>query len=168
MNAITPRLLHFHPARQALDDRRWHCAITHWQEEHIARDNLAAQEGFLPWLPVEIVRVRPHRGPFVDKLQPLFPGYIFIGVKIGLDASPIASTRGIRDICRPAGADEPCPLHPRAMRALAELWQFLDEQGGWIDWRPHDEPERRPGGWRRVDRNRLAAELGLAPEGRAA
>lgn len=168
MNAISiqPHHLHFHPPRPLLDDLLWYCAATHWGEEHIARDDIAEIDGMTPWLPVEVVTVRPHRGSAVERIRPLFPGYILVGLEPGMDIGPAAAVRSIREIRRPVGAPEPTPLHKRAIKALTVLWDMLDDAGGWIDRRPKAQPisSRRGTVLTWDERGQLANILGMQPQ----
>jgi len=54
----------------------WYLAATKPRQEDRARDNLERQ-GFVAQLPRIVVR-KLSRGAWADKIDPLFPGYIFV------------------------------------------------------------------------------------------
>ena len=55
---------------------QWYVAATKPRQEDRARDNLERQ-GFVAHLPRIVVR-KLSRGAWADKIEPLFPGYIFV------------------------------------------------------------------------------------------
>jgi len=77
----------------------WAVAATHPCKEHIALEHLARQ-GFETYCP-KIRGLARHGRRYVDKLRPLFPGYLFVEVPRRRTAwRPILSTYGIKTIIR--------------------------------------------------------------------
>ena len=94
---------------------RWAVATTHPSKEHIALEHLARQ-GFETYSPRIRGRVR-HGRRYVDKLRPLFPGYIFVDVPLRrAEWRPILSTYGIKTIIRFGG--EPAMLDDEFIETL--------------------------------------------------
>ncbi|MCH8240627.1 MAG: transcriptional activator RfaH [Proteobacteria bacterium] len=94
---------------------RWAVAMTHLGKEHIALEHLARQ-GFETYCPRIAKRVR-HGRRYVDKLHPLFPGYLFVEVPLHrAQWRPILSTYGIKTIIRFGG--EPAMLGDEFIEAL--------------------------------------------------
>jgi transcriptional antiterminator RfaH len=98
-----------------LHHRRWAVATTHPSKEHIALEHLTRQ-GFETYCPRIRRRVR-HGRCYVDKLRPLFPGYVFVEVPLRLaEWRPILSTYGIKTIIRFGG--EPAMLNDEFIETL--------------------------------------------------
>jgi len=72
----------------------WYAVQTKSRQENIAKENLINQSFsvFLPTLRVPVQR----RGKWLIRIEPLFPGYLFIELDIGVqNTSSIRSTRGV-------------------------------------------------------------------------
>jgi len=94
---------------------RWAVAATHPSKENLALEHLARQ-GFETYCPR--IRRRVHQGRrYMDKLRPLFPGYVFVEVPLRrAEWRPILSTYGIKTIIR--FGDEPAMLDDEFIEAL--------------------------------------------------
>ena len=79
--------------------KRWYLLKTKAREELRAQENLNNQH-FLTYLPQIRVYGRV-RGKTKDRIEPLFPGYLFILLDVEADNwAPIRSTRGVLQIVR--------------------------------------------------------------------
>jgi len=98
-----------------IDRGRWAVAATHPSKEHLALKHLARQ-GFETYCP-RIRRRVCHGRRYVDKLRPLFPGYVFVEVPLRrAEWRPILSTYGIKTIIRFGG--EPAMLDDKFIETL--------------------------------------------------
>ena len=80
----------------------WHLLSIKPNCHKIAEDNLTRQ-GFNVFFPKHIVTVR-NRNRFLDRLQPLFPGYVFAEVsKHSYDVTVLNNTRGVNKIVSSTG-----------------------------------------------------------------
>lgn len=78
---------------------RWFVVNTHTHKEHIALENLLKQ-GFTSYCPLMRRRIK-HARRSQDVLRPLFPGYVFVQAKLGIQAwRPILSTIGVKTLIR--------------------------------------------------------------------
>lgn len=95
---------HFEPSSGAL---RWYLAQLKPNGANLALRNLARQ-GFRTFLPLTHETER-HRGRFVSRKRPLFPGYVFVGVPPAMARwRAINSTQGVSRLVS-FGAD-PTPV----------------------------------------------------------
>ena len=86
----------------------WYVVATRPRQESIARDHLARQ-GYRVLLP-EISLKKRCQSRWVQVVEPLFPGYLFVQLAFGQDdAAPIRSTRGCRDLVRFGEHHPPVP-----------------------------------------------------------
>lgn len=77
----------------------WYAVFTKPHKEGVARDNLQRQ-GFTAYLP-RIRQPRYRRGQWVGTIEPLFPRYLFVQLRLGVhDISPIRSTLGVTGLVR--------------------------------------------------------------------
>ena len=77
----------------------WYVVATRPKQESIARDHLARQ-GYRVLLPEISLKKRRH-SRWVEVIEPLFPGYLFVRIAFGQDdPAPIRSTRGCHDLVR--------------------------------------------------------------------
>jgi transcriptional antiterminator RfaH len=77
----------------------WYAVFTKPRKEGVARDNLERQ-GFTAYLP-RIRQPRHRRGQWVEAIEPLFPRYLFVQLRLGVhDISPIRSTLGVTGLVR--------------------------------------------------------------------
>ncbi len=91
--------------------KRWYAIHTKPRQEALAAENLRRQafEIFLP----RIKQRRRHRRQWQEKVEPLFPRYLFIRLDLGNDnIAPIRSTYGVSKLVSFAGqpATVPDPL----------------------------------------------------------
>ncbi len=78
---------------------RWYAVFTKPRQEHVAEEHLERQ-AFTVWLPRLEHSVR-HRGRWVDRIEPLFPRYLFLQADAAdQDLSTIRSTRGVTGLVR--------------------------------------------------------------------
>lgn len=76
---------------------RWIAVNTHPHREQFAIENLERQE-FVAYCPLVRKRIR-HARRVHDTKRPLFPGYVFVEIRRGLERwRPITSTYGVRSI----------------------------------------------------------------------
>jgi transcriptional antiterminator RfaH len=81
---------------------RWYAALCKPRQEEIAEVNLAFQ-GFTVYLPRYKSKCR-RAGRWVDRIEPLFPRYVFVGASVELQSvAPIRSTRGVCGLVRFGG-----------------------------------------------------------------
>lgn len=79
--------------------RMWYLVYSKPCQECIAHDNLVRQ-GYETYLP-RIQTYKRRAGRYVDIIEPMFPGYLFIHLDLQADNwSPIRSTRGVSMIVR--------------------------------------------------------------------
>lgn len=77
----------------------WYLAHTKVRQELVAQANLERQ-GFEVYLPM-IAAARRRAGRWLAAVEPLFPGYLFVSLDLGLDnISSIRSTRGVNSLVR--------------------------------------------------------------------
>lgn len=86
----------------------WYAIHTKPRSEEIAEENLVRQ-GFETYLPRCVVS-RRNRGKWVDRIEPLFPRYLFIRLDLERDnVAPIRSTRGVVGLVRFSNTPAPVP-----------------------------------------------------------
>lgn len=86
----------------------WLLVATKPRSETLARTHLENQ-GFRVCLPTVSLRKR-RRGQWQSVTEPMFPGYVFVGVRLGHhDIAPIRSTIGCRQLVRFGGQLVPLP-----------------------------------------------------------
>lgn len=86
----------------------WLLVATKPRSEFVARQHLERQ-GFQVCLPQITLRKR-QRGAWQQLTEPMFPGYLFVGVVLGgQDIAPIRSTQGCRELVRFGGQLIPIP-----------------------------------------------------------
>jgi len=79
--------------------RNWYLIYTKPRSEQLAEENLRRQL-YITYLPFVKV-VRRHRGKYSDRVEPMFPRYLFIQLNHTTDNwSPIRSTMGVSSIVR--------------------------------------------------------------------
>lgn len=104
--------------------RQWYLVYTKPKKEAIAKYNLQRQ-GFEIFLPL-IQQERRRRGRWVKVIEPLFPSYLFIRLKLGHDnLSSIRSTIGVRGLVR--FSEEPAVV-PESI--VTSLKLTVDESSG--------------------------------------
>ncbi|MCC5886621.1 MAG: transcriptional activator RfaH [Gammaproteobacteria bacterium] len=89
---------------------RWYAVFAKPRQEDVAEEQLQRQN-FTVWLPRLEHSVR-YRGRWVDRIEPLFPRYLFLRADPGeQDLSTVRSTRGVTGLVRqgiePAVVPEP-------------------------------------------------------------
>jgi transcriptional antiterminator RfaH len=103
--------------------KEWLIAQTKPRAEALAMEHLQRQ-GFVPYLP-RINRTVRHAGKFKTRLEPLFPGYIFIGLtRRSAGWRSVNGTRGVVRIL--ASGDGP---HRVDMGFMLELFGITDAEG---------------------------------------
>jgi len=86
----------------------WYAVHTKARDEELADENLTRQ-GFQTFLP-RIKVPKRRRGRWIEAIEPLFPGYLFILLDLTRqDSSPIRSTRGALGLVRFGGEPAPVP-----------------------------------------------------------
>lgn len=91
-----------------MDDVSWLLVATKARGEFVARQHLERQ-GFEVCLPQITLRKRK-KGIWQQVDEPMFPGYLFVGVVLGeQDIAPIRSSQGCRQIVRFGGQLVPLP-----------------------------------------------------------
>jgi len=91
-----------------------------------------ANQGYHIFRPLARVRGR-RNGKAVDRVESLFPRYLFIELEAGTDNwAPIRSTRGVSGIVR--FGQQPAPV-PNGV--IQELRERITDGAGTIDLRPH-------------------------------
>ena len=86
-------------ARERTRMDRWYAVFTKPRQEDAAVEHLERQE-FSVWLP-KIEHAVRHRGRWVDRIEPLFPRYLFLQADAGeQDLSTVRSTRGVTGLVR--------------------------------------------------------------------
>ena len=79
--------------------KRWYLVHTKLRKEMVAEQNLQRQncEVYLPC----IQQPRHRRGRWIDVIEPLFPRYLFVRLRLGYDnIGSIRYTTGVRDLVR--------------------------------------------------------------------
>ena len=100
------------------DTAQWFVVATRPRMETEARKHLQRQ-GYAVCLPEISLRKR-RRGQWTAVIEPLFPGYLFIELTLGVDdPAPIRSTVGCRTLVR-SGADY-VPVPPAVMAPLLDF-----------------------------------------------
>ena len=93
---------------QNTDDLSWLLVATKPRSELVARKHLESQ-GFQVCLP-QITLSKRKQGVWQEVTEPMFPGYIFIGIVLGVhDLAPIRSTVGCLQVVRFGGVLVPLP-----------------------------------------------------------
>lgn len=91
-----------------MDDLTWLLVATKSRNEFVACQNLERQ-GFQVCLPQITLRKRK-QGTWQQVTEPMFPGYVFVGVVLGEhDIAPIHSTVGCLQVVRFGGQLIPLP-----------------------------------------------------------
>lgn len=91
-----------------MDDLSWLLVAIKPRSEVVARQHLERQ-GFEVCLPQITLRKRK-QGTWQQVTEPMFPGYVFVGVVVGQhDIAPIRSTQGCRQVVRFGGQLVPLP-----------------------------------------------------------
>lgn len=91
-----------------MDDLTWLLVATKTRSEFVAMQHLERQ-GFQVCLPQITLRKRKH-GKWQQVTEPMFPGYVFVGVVLGdQDINPICSTVGCLHVVRFGGELVPLP-----------------------------------------------------------
>lgn len=100
------------------DDLSWLLVATKPRSEFVARQHLERQS-FEVCLPQITLRKR-RQGKWQQVSEPMFPGYVFVGVVLGQhDIAPIRSTQGCRQVVRFGGQLVPLP-HSVMQQLLAD------------------------------------------------
>ena len=95
--------------------RAWYVLATKPRQESVAQQHLQRQ-GYATLLPTLRLRKR-QRGKWQEVTEPTFPGYVFVGLKLGRDdMAPIRSTRGCRHLVR--FGEQPAVVHEDIIKAL--------------------------------------------------
>lgn len=107
---------------------KWYVVLTKPKQEERAEEHLQAQgaEVFLPRIALE----KMHKGKRVEKVEVLFPGYLFVNVQ-GCESiiGSIRSTRGVRQLLR--FAIEPLQVNTRLIEDLrSRCYQQIENQLG--------------------------------------
>lgn len=113
-----------------MDNLSWLLVATKPRSEFVARQHLERQ-GFEVCLPQITLRKR-RQGKWQQVTEPMFPGYVFVGVVLGeCDIAPIRSTQGCHEVVRFGGQLVPVPasvmrtLLSYALAPLNETKNFL-------------------------------------------
>lgn len=96
----------------------WYAIQTKARQEHIAEHNLVNQD-FTTFLP-RLKTTRHRRGRWQSLIEPLFPGYLFVELDMGVqNTAPIRSTRGVIRLVRQGNEPRsvPRPLIDDLIRA---------------------------------------------------
>ena len=112
----------------ASNHSKWYVVLTKPKQEKRAEEHLQAQgaEVFLPRIALE----KMHKGKRVEKVEVLFPGYLFVNVQ-GCESiiGSIRSTRGVRQLLR--FAMEPLQVNTWLIEDLRNrCYQQLENQLG--------------------------------------
>lgn len=98
---------------------RWYVVKTKVRQEAVAEEHLGRQ-GYSAWLPQIRVEHRS-RGSWRQRLEPLFPGYLFVCLESGVhNFSPIRSTRGVANLV--SFATRPGAMPDGAVERLQQLY----------------------------------------------
>ncbi len=88
--------------------KHWYAIHTKPRQETLAADNLQRQD-FEIYLP-KIKQAQRYRQQWRDKIEPLFPRYLFIRLDLGKDnIAPIRSTRGVSKLVSFSGLPATVP-----------------------------------------------------------
>ena len=91
-----------------INDLSWLLVATRPRSEFVARQHLERQD-FQVCLPLITLNKR-RQGRWQQLAEPMFPGYVFVGVKLGVqDIASIRSTQGCRQVVRFGGQLVPIP-----------------------------------------------------------
>ena len=86
----------------------WYAIQTKARQEAIAEHNLVSQ-AFTTFLP-RLKTTRHRRGRWQSSIEPLFPGYLFVELDMGVqNTAPIRSTRGVIRLVRQGNEPRPVP-----------------------------------------------------------
>ena len=102
----------------------WYLLRTKTNRESIARDNLERQgyESYAPQFVRRFFRARQR----VERIDPLFPGYIFLHLRIGIqDLAAAKSTKGVLNVVR---FGEDYAVVPHAI--IEQIHRRADQQTG--------------------------------------
>lgn len=114
----TPDLRHAGLAASLVEEDRWYAVNTQPSSEGRARLNLERQ-GWPCYCPMIRGAIR-RRGRMVDRVRPLFTGYLFLRMDAGRCRwRSIDSTFGVRAVLK--HGDRPVPLPPGCVEALIEM-----------------------------------------------
>ena len=98
--------------------KHWYAIYTKSRQEVTAAENLRRQ-AFEVYLP-NIKQGRRYRGQWREKIEPLFPRYLFIRLNLGEDnIAPIRSTHGVSKLV--SFSDQPTTVPDPLIDALIEL-----------------------------------------------
>jgi len=87
---------------------RWYAVCCKPRQEAVAEENLLRQ-GYRTYLP-RIRNTRRRAGQWIDKVEPLFPRYLFIRVDPArCSTAPVRSTRGVSGLVRHCGLPAAIP-----------------------------------------------------------
>lgn len=90
------------------DPRDWYLVHSRARQEHVAAEHLARQD-YAVYLP-RLVLPRLRRSRWHDSVEPLFPRYLFAGVRAAEQSvHPIRSTRGVAGLVRFGEGYRPVP-----------------------------------------------------------
>lgn len=92
--------------------------------------------GYRAWFP-HCWRQTRHARKTSDVRRPVFPGYVFLGLREGMGLFEASTTRFVHDIV--TFNDEPVPLPPKVMRCLMDR---CDPDGWWREADDHSILER--------------------------
>lgn len=108
----------------------WYLVRTKVRQEKVARDNLQRQS-YQSYLPMALVN-RFSGDTRREFLEPLFPGYLFVGADPGVtNLSPIRSTTGVIDIVRFGDV-----IRPVSSGIVSTLKELENESGCHVIGRP--------------------------------
>lgn len=146
------------PDEASLIDLQWFVAITERHREEWACENLAAQYGYYPWLPMAVVMGRDRRTHRpAQRLVPLFPGYVLLGIEFHIGFGAVRSTKGVQHlICSAEGYPLQLPISE-----LQRLRAYLEMDGGAVDMRPKEAPRYKSGDRVKVIEGPFAGQFGL-------
>ena len=126
-----------------LNDLKWLLVATKPRSESVARQHLERQ-GYEVCLPQITLRKRKH-GTRQQVTEPMFPGYVFVGVVLGEhDIAPIRSSHGCRQVVRFGG--QLVPLSDNIMQQLLTFDTITSQYS----------PEFKPGQVVRIEEGPLA------------
>lgn len=87
---------------------RWYAVCCKPRQETAAEENLLRQ-GYRTYLP-RICNTYRRKGQWIDKIEPLFPRYLFIRLDPAMrSTAPVRSTRGVTDMVRHCGLPAAVP-----------------------------------------------------------
>lgn len=103
---------------RAIIEPRWFVVTTKPNSEALAKEHLGRQD-FRVCAPQLRLKKR-RRGKWLTVVEPLFPGYVFVELMLGLqDTAPIRSTIGCRELVRFNAM--PTPVPEIVMQPLLQL-----------------------------------------------